>query len=503
MVSKSQLAVVIFLGWSTLAAAQSGTARFDDPTLQRIPDLVAVASSPTHLFALSSSEGLAVFRTQSDTLQWLFTSDGMANRGTRLSADSRFAYLFGSDMRLSIIEPTALQGVYTSVYLPSKPRAAVRVGTTLFASTEANQIHSIPLDRPADAERFDTLSIDGLRNESIHDMLLFSRQVVILSGRTLWFMDAIGNRLKVASSERLQQDARRLHDINGILHASTTRGELFEIRIGGTMRRILDVREPIHTALMAGNQWFVRAESGKAWVIMGENRTVLHRPNPESGNHVGMVNGRVWMSHHDLFGRVTVTESTTARPSNAPVKLRPIAAQNVLVPRPLLMSIELEPSSQDQVRFQVRSETADAQIRGKGLVWQPSATQAGRHTIHVTAIAENGSRDSTSFQVTVHTFNQPPRFNPLRPIAIPVGEAYQLPILAIDPDGANADLVRYAGFDLPSGATLSERTGLFNWTPDQRQVGIHTFRVVATDAMGVSAEIAVQITVRAIATGSP
>jgi hypothetical protein len=185
------------------------------------------------------------------------------------------------------------------------------------------------------------------------------------------------------------------------------------------------------------------------------------------------------------------------------VKLRPIPAQNVLVPRPLLMAIELEPSSPDQVRFEVRSETAKPDVRGKGLVWQPNATQAGRHTIHVKAIAENGSRDSTSFQVTVHTFNQPPRFNPLRPITIPVGEAYQLPILAIDPDGVSADLVRYAGFELPAGATLSERNGLFNWTPDQRQVGIHTFRVVATDAMGVSAETSVQITVRAIATGSP
>jgi hypothetical protein len=503
MVSKSQLAVVLFLGWSTLSTAQSGNARFDDPTLQRIPDLAAVAVSPTHLYALSSSEGLVVFRTQSDTLQWLFTSDGMANRGTRLTADSRFAYLFGSDTRLSIIEPTALQGVYSSVYLPSKPRAAVRVGTTLFASTEANQIHGIPLDRPADAERFDTLAIDGFRNEAILDMVLFSRQVVILTGRTLWFMDVIGNRLRVASSERLQQEARRLHDINGILHASTMRGELFEIRSGGTLRRILDVREPIQTAISSGNQWFVRSESGKAWVIMGENRTVLHRPNPESGNHLVMVNGRVWMSHHHLFGRVTVSESTAARPNNIPVKLRPIAAQNVLVPRPLLMTLEVESGTPDNVRYQVRSETATPEVRGKGLVWQPSATQAGRHVIHVTAIAENGSRDSTSFQVTVHTFNQPPRFNPLRPITIPVGEAYQLPILATDPDGVSADLVRYAGFNLPAGATLSERNGLFNWTPDQRQVGIHTFRVVATDAMGMSSETSVQITVRAIATGTP
>jgi hypothetical protein len=334
-------------------------------------------------------------------------------------------------------------------------------------------------------------------------MLLFSRQVIVLSGRTLWFMDVIGNRLRVATSERLPQEARRLHDINGILHVSTARGEVFEVRSGGNLRKILEVREPIQAAILASNQWFIRAESGKSWVMLGENRTLLHRPNAESGNHAVLVNGRVWMSHHDLFGRVTVTESTTARPSNAPVKLRPIAAQNVLVPRPLLMTIELEPSSPDQVRFEVRSETAKPEVRGKGLVWHPTATNAGRHTIHVKAIAENGSRDSTSFQVTVHTFNQPPRFNPLRAITIPVGEPYQLPILAIDPDGASADLVRYAGFELPSGATLSERTGLFNWTPDQRQVGIHTFRVVATDAMGVSSETSVQITVRAIATGSP
>lgn len=503
MVSKSQLAVIFILGIATLATAQSGNARFDDPTLQRIPDLVAVAASATHLYALSSSEGLAVFRTQSDTLQWLFTSEGMTVRGTTLSADSRFAYLFGADTRLSIIEPTALQGVYTSVFLPAKPRVAIRVGTTLFAATEANQIHGIPLERPADAERFDTLSIDGFRNESIHDMLHFSRQVLILSGRTLWFMDVIGNRLRVATSVRLQQDARRLHDINGTLHASTARGELFEVRSGGTLRRILEVREPIQTVLSAGNQWFVRAESGRAWVMLGENRTLVHRPNPESGNHMVKVGGRVWMSHHELFGRVSVSESTTARPITAPVKLRPIATQNVLLPRPLLMTLELDPSSASDVRFLVRSETANPQVRGKGLFWQPTATQAGRHIFHVTAIAENGTRDSTSFQVTVHTFNQPPRFNPLRPITIPVREAFQLPIQAIDPDGASADLVRYTGFDLPSGATLSERTGLFNWTPDQRQVGIHTFRVVATDAMGVSSETSVQITVRAIATGSP
>ncbi len=503
MVSKSQLAVALFFSLAPLAQAQTGNARFEDATLQRIPDLVAVTSSATHLYALSSSEGLAVFRTQPDTLQWLFTSDGMIQRGHRIQADSRFAYVLGTDNRLSIIEPTALQGVYTSVFLPSKPRNVVRFGTTLFAATDAGPIYAIPLDRPADAEKFDTLSIDGIRTEPVGDMIAFSRQLVLLNGRTLQFLDVIGNRLRLASTERLQQDARRLHDVNGILHASNNRGELFEVRSGGALRKIFEVREPIQHVFLLANQWFVRSESGKAWVLAPDGRVILLRPNPESGNLLTSVNGRMWMSHYDLFGRVSVTETTTARPSTTPVKLRPIPNQVLLAPKPLLLTFELESGAPQTVRFEARSETARPQVRGKGLYWQPSASQVGRHSIQVLAIADNGSRDSLTFTVEIRTFNQPPRFNPLRPLTIVAGEAFQLPILATDPDGLSPDLVRYSGFDLPAGATLSERTGMFSWTPDQRQVGVHRFRVVASDASGISSEINLQITVRAVATARP
>jgi len=62
-----------------------------------------------------------------------------------------------------------------------------------------------------------------------------------------------------------------------------------------------------------------------------------------------------------------------------------------------------------------------------------------------------------------------------------------LGISAIDPDGINQSLIRYLGVDMPDGAQINETTGRFRWNPDERQVGEHTFRVIATDQYGAAA----------------
>ena len=46
-----------------------------------IPNIKNINSSDTHLYVLSESEGLVVFRTQSDSLHWLYSSTGMQERG--------------------------------------------------------------------------------------------------------------------------------------------------------------------------------------------------------------------------------------------------------------------------------------------------------------------------------------------------------------------------------------------------------------------------------------
>ena len=99
----------------------------------------------------------------------------------------------------------------------------------------------------------------------------------------------------------------------------------------------------------------------------------------------------------------------------------------------------------------------------------------------------DGRTDSTQFVINLRPFNSPPRFTPSRPISIPVGEPFDLGVTAVDPDGMNQSLIRYLGVDMPNGAQINETTGQFTWNPDDRQVGEHTFRVIATDQYGAAA----------------
>lgn len=496
MVSKTQLALSLALWLPLAAAAQTGTVAIEPSTAHVIPGITAVASSPTHLYVLSGSEGLIVYRTRPDTLQWLYRNEGMASRGSRLSADSRFAYLMGDDTRLSILEPTSLQGVWSSVTLPARPRAVVRAGTTLFTLTEQNGLFAVPLTRPADVERFDTVVVENLRPDAITDMILFSRQILAANGRNLVFFDPVGSRLSNATVQRLNQDIQRLHDINGVLHASNARGELFEVRGGGTLRKVLEIPEPIQSVFHSGRHFHIRSDAGRSWILNMDGRVIHRRPNPESGNHFAMVNGRVWMSEFANFGRIGVSETGGNPATGAGLRLKPIPPQTLLLPNPLLVSIDLQAPVSGTIVYTVRSGTADPVIRGKGVYWQPGGGDVGPHTITVHALTESGARDSVSFTVDVRNFNQPPRFTPLRPVTIVANEPYSTTFRAIDPDSPSPDLIRYTATDLPAGSTLSERTGLFNWTPDTRQIGVHRFTLRATDANGVPAETSVQITVR-------
>jgi hypothetical protein len=284
--------------------------------------------------------------------------------------------------------------------------------------------------------------------------------------------------------------------VNGVLHASNARGELFEVRSGGNLRKVLDVPEGIRAVIQSGRHFHVRGESGRSWVLNTEGRVVHRRVNPESGNHMALVNGRVWMSDFARFGRITVTETGAAPVNPAGLRFKPIPAQTLLLPRPLLVSVEQEIPASGTVVYSVRSETATPVMRGKGVFWQPTSADIGMHSITIRGLSESGSRDSVTFAVEVRSFNQPPRFTPIRPVTIIANEPFSTTFRAIDPDSPSPDLLRYTAIDLPAGSTLSERTGQFNWTPDHRQIGVHRFTLRATDALGVPAEMMVQITVR-------
>ena len=113
----------------------------------------------------------------------------------------------------------------------------------------------------------------------------------------------------------------------------------------------------------------------------------------------------------------------------------------------------------------------------------------------------NGESDSTSFTVDVRSFNTPPRFSPVRVSNIAINESFSLQIQAIDPEEPSSSLIRYLGVDLPEGASINEETGLFTWTPNPRQVGDFTFRVIASDQLGAASSQDITLTVLDISRG--
>src|SRR5690625_1241304 len=106
----------------------------DISRLLQIQKIIDMDASETHLYALSETEGLVVFRAHRDSLQWLYSSAGMQDRGNKLESDIRFSYLYGDSRRLTIIEPTSVLGVYSSTTLPATPLAVARVGNSLFVA---------------------------------------------------------------------------------------------------------------------------------------------------------------------------------------------------------------------------------------------------------------------------------------------------------------------------------------------------------------------------------
>ena len=168
----------------------------------------------------------------------------------------------------------------------------------------------------------------------------------------------------------------------------------------------------------------------------------------------------------------------------------------------MLLPLELEGDFPvDNVQYVYQSDVENAKIRGNGFYWQPQANDVGTHEFKIVATSSDGQVDSTSFTADIRSFNAPPRFSPVRPVTIPVGESFTLPVKATDPDGMNPDLIRYLGVDLPEGSRIDEHTGRFTWTPTARQVGENKFQVIATDQYGAAAQTDIMIRVIEVTRG--
>ncbi|MGK7369199.1 MAG: putative Ig domain-containing protein [Candidatus Halalkalibacterium sp. M3_1C_030] len=507
MMAKRYLILTFLVVFGTAVATKSQPQLTKDyTTTMEIPSVIAMESSPAHLYVLSDSEGMVVFRAHSDSLHWLYSSTGMEQRGNKVTADIRFAYLFGYNRRLTVLEPTSVLGVYSSTLLSEKPLDAKRIEQKLYLALGPKGLARISLRNPASVDSTaEIVAKQALQNENIIDLEASEDQLFALSGnKKLYLFEAGESGLNLSRELTLLRDINRLFLLNQTLIGSDENGNIYEINRQGDLSKLGSIEEEVKK-IRTWNDWlFIKGSSNRVWTSYQNRSPVLWKDDTDAGNYFTVIKDQLWLSEYNQISRIisssqpkgtSATVNSPALPSS--IDLKPVEDQVVPYPKPLLIAFELEENiPSEQLQFAYQSDVESAKIKSNGFYWQPKADDVGQHRFKVIVTASNGATDSTTFSVDVRSFNAPPRFAPLRPISIPVGEPFTLPVKATDPDGMHQNLIRYLGVDLPEGATVNEQTGEFSWTPTARQVGENKFRVIATDQYGAASSV--DITIRVV-----
>ena len=484
--------LVVLLLFSAPSRAQTEIAQ-DYSRLLNIPDISTIQASTSHLYVLSASEGMAVFRVYEDSLQWLYTSSGMQRRGYKIEADIRFAYLYGDSRRLTVLEPTSVLGVYSSTQLPTPPLGVARLKNNLFIALGTEGLGQLSLETP---ETVDTEpEIVGNNDIGRADVLdvassIMSGQLFVLTNDQRIAVFTLGdNGIELEATVALNKQIHNIFLDNELIWGTTRTGDVYEVNGNGLGRMIGSIGESPADLVHWKNRLFVRGRSGRIWVSENKRSFQLWKSDGQANHHLAKSGNTVWMNVYNKLSPLTIGNPGSEQASaSTELKLRPINNIVLTYPKPLLLGVELignYPAS--DVEFTYRGNVTNASIRKQGFYWQPGVNQVGYNRFTIIAANSEGQVDSVSFTVDVRTFNSPPRFSPVRSSSIVVNDPYELKFNAVDPENPANSLIRYLGVDLPDGSTLDERTGLFKWTPTERNVGEVTFRIIATDEQGAAA----------------
>lgn len=456
-----------------------------------IPNIIDINSSETHLYALSESEGLVVFRTYSDSLQWLYSSTGMQERGHTLDSDIRFAYLYGDSRRLTVIEPTSVLGVYSSTILPSQPLTVERIGFKLFVALNNGTLGSLNLDTPESVDT-DWSLING--ETSTVSMVSDNRNTlyILRSGNELAIYEVDEDEVDLLSVTSIDRNVHKIFLTDGELLGADNSGNIFYINSNGRTQSLSQVSGRVDRILNWNDTFVVRTANREIWVENSSGDFERWKTGERSGNYITSSDSQLWISENSAIAPVVEqsvrNDQTSSTPATEAFTLKEIDNIVLPFPRPLILPIEFEGNVDlSQITFSYSAPFDNARIRGNTFFWQPTATQTGRHSVTITATEADGNAQSRTFMIDLRSFNAPPQFSPSRPISIVVGEEFDFQISAVDPDGIDQQLIRYLGVDLPNGAQIEEQTGLFRWTPNIRQVGEHRFQIIATDQYGAAA----------------
>ena len=502
-----KIALSLLLLMVSLSASAQDTDKLikDTSFMMEIPEVTQMDASPAHMYIMSQKEGLVVYRTNPDTLQWLYSSEGMQKRGSELRSDIRFAYIFGNQKRLTVLEPTSLLGVYSSTALPTPAHDVQRIGNNLYIALDTLGMGMVSLQTPSTVDS--TIMYprsQELSGQRIIDLESADKQLFALSDQSVLFpFNQDDGQLTGGNAVTLKKPVQSIFAIGDQLLGSSDSGTIFRITSGGNTEKLFEIDGPVANITPWQGLWIIRTKQNKIWIAGEDKKPYLWKDDTKAGNYFAVSKHLFFLNEYERISRVikTSTNADTANANNQQLtipelELKSITNRTLPYPNPLIVALETENDiPAGQIQFSVRSHIENINIRNQGLYWQPKNTDVGEHTVTVVATTNDNQADSTKFTVDIRPFNTPPRFTPVRDMKIGVNQNFRLPIKAFDPDGIKRDLIRYIGVDMPQGASIDEQTGIFSWEPSLKQTGEHTFQIVATDQYGAASSKDISLTV--------
>ena len=496
------------------------------PTMD-INNVLDIASSPSHLYVLSEQEGLAVFRISNDHTQWLYTNIGMQRRGNKMVTDIRFAYLFGYGKRLTVLEPTSVLGVYSSTYLPIEPRGIARLRDYVYIALGNEGLGVLGLQNP---EVFDTpvrfIAQEVLHRETVLDVLSTprSQQLFVLSPSKLhnfsWTIDE--DTLEWVGMTNIDADIVQLHLVENELFGSSEDGVLFRIDKNGSSKPLTYIGTNIMDIIKYKETYFIETTEKEIW-LLADNKVTLWKSDVGANYHLTGDIDRLWLHEFGALGRIytgtspssfwdsskkksqldSVSSDNQAKQVDSKslpntLTLVPYEPKIVPYPNPILFGIQVaEDWPTDAIRYSVKNAPIGMKIKGQGVFWQPQFNQIGIHQLQLIAQSSTGLLDSTFIQIDITSFNNPPRISPVRTSTLIMGDPYTVTYTAMDPEAKHTQksLIRFLGVDLPEGARLDEKSGEISWIPTEKDLGVHRFKVIATDTYGAASSIQVELNV--------
>lgn len=513
----------------------------DRATTLEIPGIVDMAISTFHLYVMSESDGLVVFRKKETGLDWLYSATGMQKRGSTLFADDRFGYVKGQRNQLTVLEPTSVLGVYSSTRFNAPFESVARTHQTLWIAFPSLGLGTLSLESPelvdSNPEIVFRSETEGCRVQDVasdgnaHLFALMSCAGQDSTSRLLHIVDppSEGQEPSIERSIELQGTYQTLHWVESMgLFVSGSDGLVSVSKEGSTFFWV-QVEDQLSDIHAVGNRLVVRTKAGLLWAGSLEEGFQQVRSDVGGGNYIAQFNSQsneglsyagLFLAQYDRLQAASLEveqqeqlitseagqafDPTTQQREQEAINnstsgafsLHSIPSVTVPLPQSVILPISFTTSGSTQaVQLTLLSNIEAAQIRGRSFLWTPSSNDVGEHTFTVLATTTDGRVQTQEFTVNVRPFNAPPRFAPTRSMTVPTGEYFTTQFFALDPDGLDAELLDYRAQNLPRGATLDRKTGVFEWTPSSEQTGLVRFQIVARDQYGTASVQDVELNV--------